>query len=57
MDETMREQIALFRYGAISELVNGPLAQGEKENLLARLVAKEWAIPGTNRTTIGRSTL
>ena len=26
MDETMREMIALFRYGAISELVNGPLA-------------------------------
>lgn len=57
MDETMREMIALFRYGAISELVNSPLAQGEKENLLARLVAKEWAIPGTSRTTIGRSTL
>ncbi|MBU0610405.1 MAG: DDE-type integrase/transposase/recombinase [Armatimonadetes bacterium] len=57
MDETMREKIALFRYGAISEVVNGPLAPGEKEKLLARLAAKEWIIPGTSRMTIGRSTL
>lgn len=30
MDETLREVIALFRYGVISELVSRPLAPGEK---------------------------
>ncbi len=57
MNDEMRERIALFRYGAISELVNGPLAPGEKEMVLVRLAAREWTIPGTRRTQIGRSTL
>lgn len=57
MDEELREQIALFRYGVISELVLGPLAPGEKEALLGRLSAKEWKIPGSGRTQIARSTL
>ena len=57
MDEQQRERIALFRFGAIAELVNGPLAPGEKEKLLARLTQKEWTIPGTSRTTLGRATL
>ena len=57
MDEEQRERVALFRYGVIGELVNGPLAPGEKEKLLLRLSQKEWAIPGTTRTTIGASTM
>lgn len=57
MNEEHRERIALFRYGAIAELVNGPLAPGEKEKLLTRLSEKQWAVPGTHRTQIGRSTL
>lgn len=57
MDEHQRERIALFRFGAIAELVNGPLAPGEKERLLGRLSQKEWSIPGTSRTTVGRATL
>jgi len=57
MDETQRERIALFRFGAIAELVNGPLAPGEKEKLLTRLTQKQWSIPGTSRTTLGRATL
>ena len=57
MDEDRREQIALFRYGVISELVSRPLAAGEKENLLSSLAAKTWAIPGSERTHIGRATV
>ena len=56
MDETLREQLALFRYGVISELVTRTLAPGEKETLLAGIAGKEWAIPGSSRTHVGRST-
>lgn len=56
MDETLREQIALFRYGVISEIVSRPLAPGEKERLLEAITAKEWDVPGSSRRRIGRST-
>ena len=56
MQESLREQIALFRYGVISELVSRPLAPGEKEQLLTQLAARTWTIPGTHRTHLGRST-
>jgi hypothetical protein len=46
MDETLREQLELFRYGVISELVTRTLAPGEKETLLAGISVKEWTIPG-----------
>jgi transposase InsO family protein len=57
MDETQREQIALFRYGVISELVSRPLAPREKETLLAAITAKDWALPGSPRSRIGRTTV
>jgi putative transposase len=57
MDETLREQIALFRYGVISELVSRLLAPREKETLLAAIAAKEWALPGSPRSRIGRTTV
>ena len=31
MDEQHRERVALFRYAAIGELGNGPLAPGDTE--------------------------
>jgi transposase InsO family protein len=57
MDETLREQIALFRYGVISELISRPLAPREKEALLSAIAAKEWALPGSRRSRIGRTTV
>ena len=39
MDETLQEEIALFRYRVIAELISGPLALGEKEKLLGAIVA------------------
>jgi transposase InsO family protein len=56
MDEKLREEIAIFRYGVISELVSSPLAPGEKEELLVKIAGKEWTIPGTSRRQVGRST-
>lgn len=57
MDETLREQIALFRYAVIAELIRQSPAPGEKEALLCALAQKEWTIPGSRRTRIGRSTV
>lgn len=57
MDEKHREEVALFRYGVISELVGRRLAPGEKEKLFRELSSKTWTIPGTDRTTIGRTTI
>jgi transposase InsO family protein len=57
MDEKQREEIGIFRYGVISELVNGPVAKGGKEAILLRLAMREWTIPGTPRTRLGRSTI
>lgn len=56
MDEDLREAIALFRYGVISELLTRTLQPGEKERLLQAIHDKEWEIPGTTRRRIGRST-
>lgn len=57
MDEDLREKIALFRHSVIRDLVSAPLAKGEKERLLRELSEREWEIPGTNRTRIGRTTI
>lgn len=57
MDETLREQIALFRYGVIAELVGQTPAPREKEKLLCAIAEKEWNIPGSPRSRIGRTTV
>jgi putative transposase len=57
MDDKQREEVALFRYGVIAELVQSPLAPGDKERILMRQAAREWQIPGTDRHRIGRSTI
>lgn len=57
MDESQREQIALFRHGVIAELISRPLAPREKEKLLCAIAQKTWTIPGSQRTRIGRSTV
>lgn len=57
MDETLREQIALFRYGVIAELVSRPLAPREKEKMLGAIADRAWNVPGGERTRIGRTTV
>src|SRR4051812_8675200 len=56
MDEDLKEKIALFRYGVIAELVGRPPAPREKEKLLCTIAEKQWTVPGSERTRIGRST-
>jgi len=57
MDDELREQVALFRHGVVGELVSGTLAPGDKEKTILRLASKSYEIPGTTRTTLGRSTI
>lgn len=57
MDEDLREKIALFRYGVIAELVGRTPAPREKEKLLCAIAAKEWTVPGSQRSCIGRTTV
>lgn len=56
MDDDLRDRIALFRYGVISDLVSRVPAAGEKERLFREICEKDWEIPGTRRRRIGRST-
>ncbi len=56
MDEKEREAIAVFRYGVIAPLLNGPLAPGALERELGRIASQEWSIPGTSRRRIARTT-
>jgi putative transposase len=56
MDEALQEEIALFRYRVIAEMISGPLAPGDKERLLGAIAEKSWQIPGSRRTEVGRST-
>ena len=58
MDQEQKKQIAVFRFGVIAELVNGArLAHGEKQRLLRDKCARQWTIPFSKRTRIGRSTI
>jgi transposase InsO family protein len=58
MDELKKEKIALFRFQVIAPLLG--LAKGEwgkKEKLLEDITDKQWDIPFTGRSAIGRSTV
>ena len=50
------KQIALFRYGIISDLINRKqrLKYGEKEKLLRSKLNCTWKIPHSQKTTISR---
>jgi len=51
------ERIALFRFGVITPLIDRHLSRGEREAILNQIVEATWQIPGTSRTSIGRSTV
>jgi transposase InsO family protein len=58
MDQQSREQVAMFRFGVIANLVNRKsLSRGEQEAIMREIGAKQWDIPGTGRSRIGRSTV
>jgi putative transposase len=58
MDKELRERIALFRFGLISNLVNQKgISRGEQELRIRQITSKNWAIPGSPRSSIARSTV
>jgi transposase InsO family protein len=58
MKEELRQRIAVFRYGVIADLVGDhDLDPGETERLLRDKCARHWKIPGSTRTSIGKSTI
>jgi len=57
-DRERREKVALFRFGLISPLLSRThLSRGERERMVREITEKEWEIPGSGRSRIGRSTL
>ncbi len=57
MNKELAERIALFRFGVIAPLVDRHLSRGERERVINEIVTGTWQIPGSPRTSIGRSTL
>ncbi len=58
MNDELRKQIALFRFGLISALVGRKgLSRGEQEACLTRIIKQGWDIPGSARSSIARSTV
>lgn len=57
MDKELAERIALFRFGVIAPLVDRRLSRGEQQRILEELTRGTWQIPGSTRTTLGRSTV
>jgi putative transposase len=58
MDEEKKKQIAVFRFGVISDFVNrSSMARGEQERLLREKCAKSWHIPCSTRTRLAPSTV
>jgi hypothetical protein len=58
MIEEEKLQVALFRFGVISDLVNGSrLPPGEKSRLLREKCARKWEIPFSEKTRIGHTTI
>jgi transposase InsO family protein len=58
MDEQQQKQIAVFRFGVISDFVNRPgLERGEQERLLREKSERAWQIPFSRRTRLSRSTI
>lgn len=58
MENTKEQQIALFRFGVISDLVGySEVDYGHREALIKQLAERRWKIPGSPRRTLSRSTI
>lgn len=58
MDQDQRLQVALFRFGVISEMVGGArLERGDLERLIKTKSERKWMIPFSNRTRISSATI
>lgn len=53
MDEDRKKQVAIFRFGVISDFfARDQMERGERERLLADKCAQRWQIPFSNRTRL-----
>ena len=58
MNNELKQKIALFRFQVISPLLSlSKDNRGDKEKTLTLLSGKEWDIPGSGRSYVGRSTI
>lgn len=58
MEEDKKRKIALFRFGVISGIVSvKETDKGERESRIREVTSKEWDIPYSGRSYIGRSTV
>lgn len=57
MQEKQREEVALFRFGVISELVCSRLAPGEMSERIREKSRQRWLMPASGRTRIAESTI
>jgi transposase InsO family protein len=58
MEEEKKQQIALFRFGVISNLIGlRKQEKGDRERFIAGIVSARWEIPLSDRTSISRSTV
>jgi putative transposase len=58
MDEQQQKEIAVFRFGVISDFVNrNHMSHGEQARLLKEKCEKEWQIPHSPRTRLSPTTI
>lgn len=57
MNDKQREDVALFRFGVISDLVCSRLAPGETSEIIREKSKQRWHIPFSCRTRISSSTI
>ena len=57
MGDKLREEIGLFRYGVISELVSSRLDPGELTELIRKKSEQRCHIPSTRRSRISTATI
>ena len=58
MNEEQKKQVAIFRFGVISDFVSPPrLDWGERARLLKEKCARQWQIPFSSRTRLSPPTI
>ncbi len=58
MTEDEKMQVAVFRFGVISDFVTGAqISRAQKRQLLHDKCARKWQIPFSEKTRISRSTI
>ena len=58
VEELKRQKIALFRFRVIAPLIGlGRGQRGKKERLLGEITQRQWELPYSGRSYVGRSTV